>query len=405
MDRTRGIGRKLLLGATLLGLVALLMLAGVASAFAAGGSGNGLQWRNEGFSTAKTWTTGEIGPYSEGDLVPFRLTVTNSGKTSATVGGFSLEVTAFNHNCAIFDFTTNWTGPIAPDSKDGLAGDMLRTTFPAGLTLAPGASATFSFMGHLANTATGHPAAGMLNGNGVVGFSKVDAAGVGAAGKDVPVKVNSHAGTLGTPAINIVKSSDAPTTGVTPGTMVNYSFVVKNIGDVALYDAHVTDDILGDIGTVVGPLAPGASATLSFSAVANETFTSFGTVLASDALGRPATASSSLTITVSTSVRIFGSAFEDLNANGAWDAGEPVMAVCPILLWDDQGNVLSFGETDATGTYEFNGLTPGNTYIVTQPVGGSWYGTAPADGQYTIVPATGEDCGPYDFGATQDGGV
>jgi uncharacterized repeat protein (TIGR01451 family) len=389
-------------GLALLGLVVLLMLSGVASAFAAG---NGLNWRNEGLSASAGWTTGEIGPYNEGDLVPFRLTVTNPSTKPAVVGGFSLQVTAENHDVAVFDYTTDWNGPLAPDSQDGLVDGWLRTTFPAGLTLAPGASATFYFKGHLAESAAGKPAAGMVNGNGVVGFSEVDAAGVGAAGKRVPVKVNARTGLLGTPAVDIVKTSDAPATGVRPGTNVHYSFVVTNIGDVTLTNATVTDAALGEIGIIASPLAPGESITLTSEAVANETYTSVATVLAYDALGRPATGTSELTVSVITSARIFGSAFEDWNANGAWDADEPAAVGREIDLVDQDGNLLASTLSDANGFYEFKDLTPGTTYALVQAVAPPFMTSCPGAGYYLITPTAGQDCGPYDFGAALFGEV
>lgn len=401
MNLTRGVPGKLTAGAALLALAVVLTLSGVATAFAAPQNGTGLNWRNEGLSADKDWTTGEIGPYDEGSLVPFRLTVTNPSSTKpAIVGGFALQVTAQNHDVAVFDYTTGWAGPIQPDSQDGLVDDMLRTTFPAGLELAPGQSATFTFMAHLALSTAARPAAGMLNGNGVVGFSEVDAPGVGAAGKRVPVKVNARQGTLGTPAIDIVKSSDAPDTGVHAGTVVHYSFVVTNIGDVPLVNAHVTDDVLGDVGTIAGPLAPGESVTLSTEAVAAETMTGVATVLAYDALGRPATASSTLTVHVLSSARIFGSAFYDTYyVNGAWDAEEPADAGRTITLLDSNGVVLAQTVTDANGAYAFEDLAPGMAYTVTESVPEGWVANCPPSGFYdNITPGPGQDMGPYDFG-------
>jgi hypothetical protein len=174
-------------------LAALLLVGGAASAFAgAAPAGANVTWRNEGLSSAKGWTTGEIGPYDEGSLVPFRLTITNPSKTrSAVVGSFSLQVTREAHGVTVFDSTTDWTGPLAPLSQDGIAEDMLRTTFPAGLQLAPGESATLTFSGHLAVSTPGHPAAGTLKGNGVCGFSEVAADDGGSFGKRVPVKLNA----------------------------------------------------------------------------------------------------------------------------------------------------------------------------------------------------------------------
>jgi hypothetical protein len=381
-------------------LALLLILAAATAAFAVnGGSGTGLNWRNEGFSASTGWTTGEIGPYDEGSLVPFRLTVTNPSSTkSVVVDGFSIQVTAQNHGVAVFDYTTDWAGPLTASSQDGPVDDMLRTTFPAGLSLAPGQSAVFSFKAHLAESSAQQPAAGMINGNSVAGFSEVDAAGVGAFGQRVPVKVDPAQGTLGKPAVDLVKSSDAPESGVVVGTTVHYDFTVTNVGDVPLFDVHVTDDELGDIGTVAGPLEPGASVIVGTKSPATQTFTSRATVVAYDASGRVARATSSLTISVFNSARIFGSAFWDVDANGAWDAGEPALPHQLLLLTDSDGTLRGMEWTGPAGTYSFEGVAPDTTYTISEQLFGDWTLTAPIGGTYTLTLARGQDAGPYDFG-------
>jgi hypothetical protein len=327
------------------------------------------------------------------------LTITNPSNTKAAlVGGFSLQVTREAHGVAVFDYTTDWAGPMAPDSHDGVFGDMLRTTFPAGMTLAPGQSATFTFSGHLAVSSAGHPAAGMLNGNGVCGFSEVEADGVGAFGKRVPVKVNAHSGTLGTPAIDIVESSDAPTSGVAAGTNVTFTYVVKNIGDVPLFDAVVTDSELGAIGTVPGPLAPGASQSLTVSRALAQTIASTATVSAVDESGRGATDTTAFTVAVFSSARVFGSVYLDSDANGAWDAGEIGFTGWAVQLSDSQGNVIAVAISDLAGAYSFEGVTPGSDYTISIVPQDNWVQSAPLGGVFTITPASGQNAGPFDFG-------
>jgi uncharacterized repeat protein (TIGR01451 family) len=396
---TIGTKRRLLAAMLVVGGVALaLLISSVTAAFA--GTSTSVQWRNEGYSAATGWTTGMIGPYDEGALVPFRLTVTNPSNTkSAVVGGFSLQVTREAHGVSVFDYTTNWSGPISASLQDGVADDMLRTTFPAGMTLGPSQSVTFTFFGHLAVSTLARPAAGMLNGNGVCGFSQVDAAGVGGAGKSVPVKVNPRPGLLGTPAIDLAKSSDAPTSGVKAGTTVTYSYLVTNIGDVPLVNAVITDDVLGTIGTIAGPLAPGASQTLTASAVLRETTTANSKVAATDEFGREATDESALTVSVFATARIFGSMFWDWDNNGSWDALETGLAGWAIELQDAQGNVVATVLTDENGAYSFDGVEPGTAYTVRALVPSSWYQTAPIGSVYTVTPASGQDAGPFDFGA------
>jgi hypothetical protein len=388
-----------------LGVLTALALGGVASAFAAAGGGSGLNWRSEGYRPGTGWTTGEVGPYNEGDMVPFRVTVTNPSSTkSATVGGFSLQVTREAHGVAVFDYTTDWTGPIAPDTHDGLIDDALRTTFPAGMVLAPGQSVVFSCMAHLAVSAPGAPAAGLLNGNGVCGFSELQADGVGTFGKRVPVKVDPRAGTLGTPAIDIEEYSDAAIGGVSPGTSVTYTFVVTNIGDVPLTNVVVEDSVFGRIGTLPSVLAPGEVQSLSRSVVLTETTEDTSTVVAVDEYGREATDSSKCSVAVLNSARIFGSVFYDTDSNGAWDAEEFGLVGWPVQLVDADGNSLAATVTDVAGGYAFEGLAPGVSYTIVAPPEPGCVQTAPIGGTFVVTPTSGQNAGPFDFGAVGSGG-
>lgn len=382
-----------------LGLLSAMVAGGVASAFAAAGGGSGVTWRNEGFRPGDGWTTGEIGPYQEGDMVPLRFTVSNPSSTkSAVVGGFSLQVTREAHGVAVFDRTTDWTGPLAASSQDGVADDALRTTFPAGMVLAPGQAVVFTCLAHLAVSAPGAPAAGLLNGNGVCGFSELDADGVGTFGKRVPVKVDRRTGTLGTPAIDIETHSDAAASGVPAGTSVTYTFVITNIGDVSLYDAAVTDSEFGAIGTLAGELAPGETRSLTHTAVLSETTEDISTVIASDAYGREATDESKCSVAVLSSARVFGSVFADDDKNGAWDATEAGWPGWPVQLCDSDGNVVASTVTDALGAYAFEDLSAGVAYTIVAPAQAGFIQTAPADGVFMVTLTSGQNAGPFDFG-------
>ncbi len=328
MVQTRHLGTRLTRHVVaMVSLAVVMVLSGAGAAFSAPAQGAAVNviWRNEGYHPQKGWTTGEVGPYAEGTSVPFRFIVTNpSTSRPAIVGGFSLQVTAEAHGVRVFDATSGWTGPIALSSQDGLVDGMLRTTFPAGLELAPGESVTFEFKAHLAVSTPAYPAAGMLNGNGVNGFSELDAAGAGTFGKRVPVKVAGREGTLGTPTVGITKTSDAPVTGVRAGTVVTYTYLVTNLGDVALLDVAVTDDVLGPIGSFAGPLAPGASVSFSKSATLNETTTNIGTVAAVDEYGRDVSDAAELTVPLVTSASVFGHVFDDRRITAeVQDADEP----------------------------------------------------------------------------------
>lgn len=83
---------------------------------------------------------------------------------------------------------------------------------------------------------------------------------------------------------------------------------------------------------------------------------------------------------------ISGVKFHDLNANGARDADEPVLAGWSVYLDLNRNNQRDAGEplrvTDADGRYLFNHLDPGN-YVVREIVPFGWKGLAenPSAGQ------------------------
>ncbi len=97
------------------------------------------------------------------------------------------------------------------------------------------------------------------------------------------------------PAIQVVKSSDAPEAGVPVGTLVNYTFTVTNTGDVTLFGISVDDDHLGHIGDIA-ELAPGASQVLTASAVLNETTTNVVVAVGYDELENQVSDSDELTV-------------------------------------------------------------------------------------------------------------
>ncbi|MDP2433475.1 MAG: CARDB domain-containing protein [Pseudomonadota bacterium] len=96
--------------------------------------------------------------------------------------------------------------------------------------------------------------------------------------------------------------------------------------------------------------------------------------------------------------QIGGIKFNDLNGNGAQDAGEDGLEGWTITL--DQGGDGTIDATQTTnpyGYYTFTDLGPG-TYVVSEVPQSGWLQTTPAAGSYTVVPYSGEDSGSNDFG-------
>ncbi len=95
------------------------------------------------------------------------------------------------------------------------------------------------------------------------------------------------------PRIDLVKlagnAPDGQTEYILSGQTVNYTFVVTNTGDTYLKPITVTDNIYGQICTIPGPLAPGASAQCTKAAVVTSDVTNIGTATGtpSDSSGNP----------------------------------------------------------------------------------------------------------------------
>ncbi|MFL5780534.1 MAG: SdrD B-like domain-containing protein, partial [Thermoleophilaceae bacterium] len=102
-------------------------------------------------------------------------------------------------------------------------------------------------------------------------------------------------------------------------------------------------------------------------------------------------------------VSISGTSFDDLDADGARDSGEPGVASRTIVLdpgtpGDSSDDVTTL--TDGSGDYSFPGLAPGVDYSVSQQSAAGWTSTAPAGGTYTVPTASGDPAATgRDFGA------
>src|SRR5439155_24326301 len=88
---------------------------------------------------------------------------------------------------------------------------------------------------------------------------------------------------------------------------------------------------------------------------------------------------------------IGGAIFNDLNGNGAQDAGETGLAGQTAFIDSDNSGTLNAGEpstlTDANGQFLFPALTPG-AYVVRVATSADWNQTAPAGGAGRSVSLT-----------------
>ena len=92
-------------------------------------------------------------------------------------------------------------------------------------------------------------------------------------------------------------------------------------------------------------------------------------------------------------ITIQGSKFNDLNADGQWEAGEPPLVGWTIRLYTQTGGQLSASplettSTDRNGNYGFTDLGPlpaGTSYVVVEVQPAGWTQSAPSSGVNTIT--------------------
>ena len=101
-----------------------------------------------------------------------------------------------------------------------------------------------------------------------------------------------------------------------------------------------------------------------------------------------------------------GMKFEDLNANGAKDAGEPGLADWVIYVDLNDNSVKDAGEpfatTAADGTYTITGITPGGPWKVREVLQAGWINSYPALHYYTETFTSHEVVTGNDFGNYQN---
>ncbi len=184
-------------------------------------------------------------------------------------------------------------------------------------------------------------------------------------------------------SVEVVKTAgnaaDGETLTVYGSSNVVYTYVVKNTGETYLSNVVVTDDKLGEVGTIDGPLAPGATETLTKTASAiSANVINVATVTANptEANGDDLDGLENVTDTDDASVKVIpyssigDKVWIDVNADGIQDAGEPGLAGVTVQLFNTNGTVVATTTTDANGNYLFQNLLEGSYLLgFTTPYG------------------------------------
>ncbi len=182
-------------------------------------------------------------------------------------------------------------------------------------------------------------------------------------------------------SVDIVKTAGPAADGddlwVLPGSAVTYSYTVTNTGDLPLVRIDVTDDVLGDVELVDGPLAPGDSVTVTktASSVSSDVL-NIGAVVAHPASpagdeipgAPPVTADDPANVLVYASIGDY--VWYDIDLDGIQDPGEDPVSGVLVTLYNAAGAPIATDTTGANGKYLFSGLLPGDYSLGFDPPAG-----------------------------------
>ncbi len=302
-------------------------------------------------SVTKTETS--TGPYAVNDTITYNIVVTNTGSTTLT-------------------------GVTVSDPGTGATLGACSPSIPAALTA--GASVT---------CAASH----------VVTQSDIDAGSYSNTASGTSDQVGPQTSTVKinftqTPTLSLTKSA-SPSTYSKVGDTINYSYVLKNTGNVTLSNPFTVTDDKTSVTCPPTPtsLAPGdtITCTAAYSIVAadltNGSLTNHATGHAM--FGTTAIDSNQGTATVNAQVgSLSGTVFNDTNTNGTQDSGESGLSGVIIKIYDSTGTTLiATTTTDANGHYAVSNLAPGDYQVVEQDPSG--YVSTTPNTVAVSVPANG----------------
>lgn len=176
--------------------------------------------------------------------------------------------------------------------------------------------------------------------------------------------------------------------GVAPGSNIYYRFSVVNSGNISLSGLSINDAQVDTSACwLTDPLAPGAATTCVVGPVT--AITGIHTNVATAQSTTPAVTSSPSDATYTSGCfTITGVVWQDLNADGVIDSGEPRLSNVTLTLYLDNGDgifnpaedtLLETQSTAVDGSYSFDTLPPGTYFVrVTAGVEGMFRSAAGA---------------------------
>ena len=147
---------------------------------------------------------------------------------------------------------------------------------------------------------------------------------------------------------------------------VIYAYTISNVGSLALIDIALSDDVLGTITHIAGPLAPGASLTVYASQPnlsANVTNVAMVAARPANAQGGEISGAPLAVAQDDAVVHLYstlgGRVWNDFNADGIQDVGELGRTNVTVTLYDAMDAEITSTRTTADGSYVFRNLYPG----------------------------------------------
>ncbi|MFF1553412.1 isopeptide-forming domain-containing fimbrial protein [Rhodococcus erythropolis] len=233
-----------------------------------------------GFTLAKTADPASGTGVNAGQVITYTVTGSNTGKTTLDPVVLTDDLSKVLDNAALVDGSLKVTVDGAPAAAPTLAGTTLSWTG----ALEAGKSVVLTYQVKVNAGVAG----GVLVNNKVTGTAKPP------TGPEItPPPVTTEHPVDGTPAIEVLKSSDPSTTNrVVAGQEITYTLTFKNVGtadgEVSFYDdlTDVLDDavmtkdpattstlvvsgVVDNVFTVTGKLAKGESATVTYTVKVN----------------------------------------------------------------------------------------------------------------------------------------
>lgn len=131
-------------------------------------------------------------------------------------------------------------------------------------------------------------------------------------------------------------------------------------------------------------LVPGASAAPQTALLGSQVQSAAPTVQETPTIQPPAEQQNvSIPAPAPAKFSIMGVVFNDVEGNGAMEAGEMGLENWMVNLEEPSGAVIANATTNSNGSYSFNDLNAG-TYVVSEILAPGWVAVAPVDGKYTV---------------------